>query len=693
MKNPFLGSYIYLFLVLCGLFAHPAFGQEPADSSHTLPEITVKAYLVERPLLKVTTSASTAGQQLLSQQPGTTLLPALNTLPGVRMEERSPGSYRLSIRGSLLRSPFGVRNVKVYFDELPLTDAGGNTYLNVVDPGSLNRIDLLKGPDGSLYGANSGGVVLLKPNGMDTISTLASVRLNGGSYGLFQEQGSVNLKSNDLRYRGNISESYQRSDGYRQHSGMNRRYLQTVQRFQYNRNNELRLLAFYSDLDYQTPGGLNADQYHTNPKSARPTVGTSLGSVDQKAAIYDKTLFGGLIHESTLSNHLRHVISVFGSYTDFRNPFILNYEKRFENNYGVRTYLDYAGETGPAFNWQVQGGLEWQNGGSRILNYDNNRGQQGNEQKGDKLQNGYHFYFLRWSGELFRKLTLETALSLNYYGYGYQALFPTAEDRMAHVHFKPAWMPRFALSYLLLPQVSWRLSAGKGYSPPTTEEVRASDQRINADLLPETGWNYETGFRWISKDQRFQADASVFYYRMKQAIVSRELEEDKEYFINGGGVSQKGLEAALSAWIIQPRPASFIRGLQLSTNITLNHFRFKDYENYSGNKLTGVPAQVVVSSISILLPEHLSLYVLHNYTSSIPLNDANTNFARRYHLLQMKVSWQKPLNSKLRLQFFAGADNVLNEHYSLGNDINAFGGRYFNAAPLRNFYGGMALSY
>ncbi|MEJ0103149.1 MAG: hypothetical protein WDO19_11585 [Bacteroidota bacterium] len=38
----------------------------------------------------------------------------MNNTPGVRMEERSPGSYRLNLRGSTLRSPFGVRNVKVY---------------------------------------------------------------------------------------------------------------------------------------------------------------------------------------------------------------------------------------------------------------------------------------------------------------------------------------------------------------------------------------------------------------------------------------------------------------------------------------------------------------------------------------------------------------------------------------------------
>jgi iron complex outermembrane receptor protein len=32
---------------------------------------------------------------------------------------------------------------------------------------------------------------------------------------------------------------------------------------------------------------------------------------------------------------------------------------------------------------------------------------------------------------------------------------------------------------------------------------------------------------------------------------------------------------------------------------------------------------------------------------------------------------------------------LLDEKYSLGNDLNAFGGRYFNAAPERNYFGGV----
>src|ERR1700746_3325670 len=103
------------------------------DTTKHLNQVTVTGYLTDQPVLSVPASVSVLTPAQLQLQPGNSLVPALNTVPGVRMEERSPGSYRLSIRGSLLRSPFGVRDVKVYFGEIPLTDAGGNTYLNAID--------------------------------------------------------------------------------------------------------------------------------------------------------------------------------------------------------------------------------------------------------------------------------------------------------------------------------------------------------------------------------------------------------------------------------------------------------------------------------------------------------------------------------------------------------------------------------
>jgi iron complex outermembrane receptor protein len=48
-------------------------------------------------------------------------------------------------------------------------------------------------------------------------------------------------------------------------------------------------------------------------------------------------------------------------------------------------------------------------------------------------------------------------------------------------------------------------------------------------------------------------------------------------------------------------------------------------------------------------------------------------YAAKYHLLQAKASWQHAMSRKTRLELYAGADNLLNQKYSLGNDLNAVG--------------------
>src|SRR5688572_5488871 len=99
------------------------------DSSEVLKEVIISAYEQNRKLLNIPAPVSFVGKGQLERYGNNSILPALNTLPGVRMEERSPGSYRLNIRGSSLRSPFGVRNVKLYWNDIPFTDPGGNSYL------------------------------------------------------------------------------------------------------------------------------------------------------------------------------------------------------------------------------------------------------------------------------------------------------------------------------------------------------------------------------------------------------------------------------------------------------------------------------------------------------------------------------------------------------------------------------------
>jgi iron complex outermembrane receptor protein len=70
----------------------------------------------------------------------------------------------------------------------------------------------------------------------------------------------------------------------------------------------------------------------------------------------------------------------------------------------------------------------------------------------------------------------------------------------------------------------------------------------------------------------------------------------------------------------------------------------------------------------------------------VPLNDANTAYADAYNLVGGKIGFQKWVENRWRFRVNLGVDNLLNTKYSLGNDLNAAGGRYYNAAPGRNYY-------
>ncbi|MBK0377671.1 TonB-dependent receptor [Mucilaginibacter segetis] len=673
-----------------------AFAQKPVskDTVRHLNTVTVKGYLTEQPVLSFPASVSVLGQSQLKLQPDNSFVTALNTLPGIRAEERSPGSYRLSIRGSLLRSPFGVRDVKVYFDDIPLTDAGGNTYLNAIDVGNINHIEILKGPDGSLFGANSGGVVLLSSANEHSTDGYFNAGINGGSYGLFHQKVSLQTHTGNNTF--SFNQSYQNYNGYRQNSRMQRNYLQAGDVWQYAKQSQLRSLLLYSDLNYQTPGGLTLAQMQADPRSARLPTKTTPGAVEQHIGINTKLLLGGLINDARLSDRVKNVLAVFGNHVNFANPFITNYEQRNENTYGARTYFEFDGKPGKIIDWKLNLGLEWQQTNSLISNYGNNKGIKDTTQQIDKINTNQHFIFARYAADIVKRLHLEAAVSLNYYSYKFRNTYPLNETGFTNRDFTPQLMPRLALSYQLTNNFIWRASVSRGYSTPTIAEVRPTDNVINTNLQAQSGWNYETGFRWRNTDETLLLDASVFYYRINNAIVRRLNPDETEYYINAGGTKQPGFELAFTDWLIRQNNTHFVRGLQFNTSFSLSRFNFRNYvvtdADYSGNQLTGVPRQVLVSSLQINLPQYFSVFVQHNYTSSIPLNDANTAYANKYNLLQGKVSWQHLLGHKISLQLFAAADNILNEKYSLGNDLNAFGSRYYNPSPLRNYSFGMNVS-
>ena len=677
-----------LFPFLLALNPLVIFAQDITDStSIQLQPVEVKLYFSKQNIMKLTGSTHHINQTAI-QQSNTSLVNVMNTVPGLRMEERSPGSYRLAIRGSMIRSPFGVRNTKIYIDEFPLTDAGGNTYFNLLAPTSLQSIQVIKGPDGSLFGANSGGVIQLTPNGFGEINDGLGVQLSGGSYGLFQQNISLQKVINP-QYQFSIDQSFQRADGYRNHSALNKKTFQTAHEFHYTPKNTLKLFALYSDMGYETPGGLTLAQFEDNPQASRPAAGPNPSAEDQKAAIYNKTFFGGLSHQFQVSDNLQHHISLFGSHTDFENPFITNYEFRKESNLGLRTYLSWTNKK-LSIPLEMQFGWEGIYGDNKIKNYDNLKGEVGDIQASDVLSNYQWNLFYRAQASLLPNWTIEGSLGLNKFGIDYGQNYPIIENPSGEIRFKPILMPRIATSYLISSQLAVRASLAKGYSTPTIAEVRSSDNVINKDLQAEDGINYEIGYKVKSKNNRLIWDASAYQYNMNNGIVRHLRENGAEYYNNAGQIIQKGLESSL--WYFLPITNTVIKDLSIQSSVSYNHYRFGEYNvagnDFENNKVTAVPDWIWTNSLNIHFKEDILLNLNHNFTSSLPLDDTNTIFTDKYHLLQAKASWLKKIG-KSKFEFFIAADNILDEKYSLGNDINAFGGRYFNAAASRNYMAGI----
>jgi iron complex outermembrane receptor protein len=686
-------SYLIIILIISPFLVK---AQSTAkDTTALLAPVTVKGFETNRKLFETPASVNLINEKEIQRLNGTSLVAVVNTVPGVRMEERSPGSYRLSIRGSLLRSPFGIRNIKVYLDDLPFTDAGGNTYLNLIDPAALNNAEILKGPASNLYGAGTGGAVILNTQTATGFKTAAhnnmQLQLQGGSYGLLAQ--NFKWAHQNSKHSFVAAQSHLQSDGYRDNSRLRKDVLHFSSAHVLSKNDVLKAHLLLADLYYKTPGGLTFAQWQANPKQARPATPALPGAVQQKAAIYNKTIFAGLSNTLQLSKKWSNVSSAVFSYTDFKNPFITNYEKRNEASRGIRTKMIYDAVNTNSTAVKFIAGAEWQTTFANINNYGNRAGVADTVQSKDEVNAFQRFYFLQADVAINKKLFINAGASINQFTYRYVRTTDNPVKPEKTKNFTAVVSPRIAATYSITKNIAVRVIVSKGFSAPTIAEVRPSEGSFFESLQPEYGWNYEAGVRGGFLQNRLQYDINAYQFNLNNAIVRRTTNTGAEYFVNAGGTVQKGMELLLSYQLLEQKER-FISNLKLGTSITLNNYRFKNYKvtttDYSGNRVTGVPQNIIVNTVDVTIKTKLFLSAVYNYTNKLPLTDANSFYAGDYHLLQCKAVY-KIIFKKLLLDVFAGADNIFNEQYSLGNDINAVGNRFYNAAPLRNYFGGLKI--
>ena len=688
------------FLPFLLLPALPLAAQAPADTTHALPAATVVGYGEQLPLRRTAAGVGVINQATFLRFNESSPTAAVNTLPGVRLEERATGSYRLSIRGSTLRSPFGIRNVKVYYFDIPFTEANGTTALNLLDVAQLGRLEVLKGPAGSVYGAGTGGVVRLENRRPAAGQGSAQVGYSVGSFGLQRLTATAEASGQGTDYW-QAQYAHQQLTGYRQQSALQREVFALDGQVSPSTRQTLALHALYTDLYYQLPGGLTRPQFEADPRQARPGTVAAPGTVAQQASYAAQAGLLGATHEHRFSAHWRTVATLYGRATRVATPYLVDFERDAALGGGGRAVLHYRGALAGR-TLRAQAGSEFQASFTDSRSYQNQAGAAGALRYDDEITTRTGFAFAQVDYELPAGLLLTAGLSYNHLRYGIARLSAAATNPTGYAvaqAFQPEVLPRVAVLKEFTPQLSAYASVSTGYSPPTEAELRPSDGSVNLTLQAERGISYEVGGRGTLLAGRLTFDVALFDFELRHTIVSRSDAQGVQLFANAGDTHQRGAEVAASGYLWQPAgaggtaPTAGAPGLRLWASYAYNHFRFGSYEsatgqNFGGNRLTGTAPHTLSAGLDF--SQQLGFYASPtvSHQAALPLNDANTDYAVGYWVLGARVGWRRAVLRQLVLDAYAGLDNALDRRYSLGNDLNAFGGRYFQPAPGRNWYAG-----
>ncbi len=168
--------------------------QESTGSGAVLEEVVVTASKREERLLDVPQSVSVVDGAVLERQQATNFQDYLKLVPGLQLTQDTPGVGRLVMRG--INTGGVASTVAVYLDETPFGSSTGLVNGAILagdfDTFDMQRIEVLRGPQGTLYGASSlGGVLKFVPNEPQT-----------DHFGVRLRANVENVESGDTGYSG-----------------------------------------------------------------------------------------------------------------------------------------------------------------------------------------------------------------------------------------------------------------------------------------------------------------------------------------------------------------------------------------------------------------------------------------------------------------------------------------------------------
>jgi len=670
-------------VLLAILAAHPAVAQEaPA----TLDDVTVTATKTPRKVEEATATTEVVKAADVEATQGSNVGEALRALPGVQAES-SNGAYdtHIIIRGAGAKAAYGVREIKIMVDGVPITDPDSLTRLDMVDTSLIERIEVVKGPNSTLYGANAAGGVINIITKSPFDDPGLSVKLGYGSY---------NSQDYHLQYAGAserfgylVSGTRRSTDSWRDGNEFETNQFNGRFSWLFGDASDAALSLSYTKADLELPGKLTKAQFEDDP-TQRTSEWVNMGRDSEVGRVGLS-----LRHEFSGSRELQFQL----------------YAQQWDHYHPVVTWINDGGAT-------VVGADLQQNLPLALFGMQHLLSLGFSAQRDDRDTKAFAYRDLvtgfvngkkvalapftrsdaagdlaevsrntvdSWG--LFLQDSLRVAagtlvdLGLRYDRVGFDIdteihrewAFVTARDGVSYFNYAAhredvaiektweAWSPRIGVNQALTRSLNLYGAIATGFQTPAQSEVES-----NRDLEPQRSVNYEVGLRGHFRDKH-RLDLTFFSTTVTDEVVRLMDEKGATVYDNAGRTLHRGAELSGSFQL----PACF----SLQANYSYSDFTFADYDEA---ERTGFPAKTVLVSRD---GNELPLVPRHKYTVALAydpprgvnarlstvtwgkyfVDAANTDEYGGFTTVNAHAGYQRG-----RIGVFATVDNVLDTKYA-----------------------------
>ncbi|HCB3720967.1 TPA: TonB-dependent receptor [Klebsiella aerogenes] len=646
------------------------------------------------------------GDDMRQAAPRINLSESLGAVPGLQVQNRQnyAQDLQLSIRGFGSRSTYGVRGLRLYVDGIPATMPDGQGQTSNIDIGSIDSLEVLRGPFSALYGNSSGGVINVNTQTGSQPPTIEASSYYGSfgtwHYGL-KATGAVGdgTQAGDVDYT--VSTNRFTTHGSRDHSGARKNLANAKLGVRINDVSKLTLLFNSVDIKANDPGGLTYDEWRNNPQQSprgdqyntRKTVKQTQAGLRYERQLSQQDDLSVMMYAGERETTQYQSIPVAAQDTPSNSGGVIDLTRHYQ---GIDTRWTHRGELLVPVTFTT--GLNYENMSEQRKGYENfvvtndgvQLGEKGNLRRNERNLMWNVDPYLQTQWQLTDKLTFDAGVRYSSVWFDSNDHYVTEDnpDSSDSTSYHK-WLPAGSLKYAVTEAWNVYLSAGRGFETPTITELSYRSKNIaglNLGLKPATNDTVEIGSKLRVANGLLTA--ALFQTDTDNEIVADDSAGGRTSYKNAGKTRRQGVELGLDqqfgdSWKL--KAAWTWLDATYRTNVC-------DSSDCNGNRIPGIARNMGYASFGYQPEQGWYAGSDIRYMGDIMANDANTAKAPSWTVVGLTTGY-KWSYGKMDMDLFGRVDNLFDRTYVGSVIVNESKGRYFEPAPGRNFGIGMNLTW